>query len=179
MVVTRVVFETHSWSEDNEQGRASGWHDCDLSPRGRDLAAELGARRRADAFEVVLVSDLRRARETAEIAFAGSDLPLLHDWRLRECDYGELNGRPAATVHDAVGGPHDRYPGGESWAEAVARVGAVLDDVSRRWPGARVLIVGHMSSYWALEHRCHGLPLASIGQPFDWQLGWEYDLTAP
>ncbi len=22
-----IVFETHSWSEDNERGAASGWHD--------------------------------------------------------------------------------------------------------------------------------------------------------
>ena len=101
---------------------------------------------------------------------------MLHDWRLRECDYGDLNGRSAAAVRDAVDGAHGRYPGGESWADAVARVDAVLDDVTRRWPGARVLIIGHMSSYWALEHRCRGLPLEAIGQPFDWQLGWEYDL---
>ncbi len=128
---------------------------------------------------MVLVSDLRRAAETAEVAFTGTAVPVLHDWRLRECDYGDLNGMPATSVHAAVSGPHDRYPSGESWAEAVMRVDAVLDDITERWPGSRVLIIGHMSSYWALERRCHGLPLESIGRPFDWQHGWEYDLAVP
>lgn len=43
-----IVFETHSWSEDNDNGRASGWNHSSLSPKGRALAAELGDRRRDD-----------------------------------------------------------------------------------------------------------------------------------
>ncbi len=176
--MTPIVFETHSSSEDNERGVASGWNHGALSPRGRLLAEELGVRRRADGIDVVLVSDLRRAAETAAIAFEGTTVPVLRDWRLRECDYGELNGRPAGEVHARVAGVHDRYPGGESWAEAVARVGGVLDDVGRRWTGRRVLLIGHMSVYWTLEHRLHGLPLEAIGGRFDWQEGWEYELPA-
>ncbi len=116
MPVTRIVFETHSWSEDNERGLASGWGRCALSSRGRALAAELGRRRRSDGIDVVLASDLPRAAETARIAFDGSPVPVLLDWRLRECDYGDLNGTPAESVHAAVRGTRDRYPGGESLA---------------------------------------------------------------
>ncbi|WP_432990951.1 histidine phosphatase family protein [Dactylosporangium sp. CA-233914] len=47
---------------------ASGWLPGQLSSRGRGLAAELG-RRRKGAVDVVLTSDLRRAVETAELAF--------------------------------------------------------------------------------------------------------------
>ena len=82
----QIVFETHSWSEDNEAGLASGWRHSRLSARGRELAAELGARRRDDGIQAVFCSDLKRAAETAEIAFAGADIPILLDWRLRECD---------------------------------------------------------------------------------------------
>src|SRR5690349_20860940 len=85
---TVIVFETHSWSEDNDRGTATGWLPGRLSERGRRLAAELGQRRRDDGIAAVFASDLRRAAETAEIAFAGSDIPVLLDWRLRECDYG-------------------------------------------------------------------------------------------
>jgi alpha-ribazole phosphatase/probable phosphoglycerate mutase len=42
------------------------------------------------------VSDLKRAIETVEVAFAGSGIPVLIDWRLRECDYGQLNGAAGA-----------------------------------------------------------------------------------
>jgi 2,3-bisphosphoglycerate-dependent phosphoglycerate mutase len=38
----------------------------------------------------VFSSDLARAVDTVDIAFAGYVVPVLLDWRLRECDYGEL-----------------------------------------------------------------------------------------
>jgi broad specificity phosphatase PhoE len=173
---TQIVFETHSWSADNDRGHATGWGHGALSPKGRALAVELGSRRRSDDLDLVLVSDLRRAVETAEIAFAGSEIPVLHDWRLRECNYGELNGQPASLVHDAVESVHERYPGGESWVDALQRVRGVLDDIAARWPGRRVLIIGHMSAYWALEHYLHHLPLELIGRDFRWREGWEYEL---
>jgi 2,3-bisphosphoglycerate-dependent phosphoglycerate mutase len=91
----KLVFETHSISEDNERGFASGWSHSRLSDRGRHLAQELGRRRVDDGIEAVFSSDLRRAAETAQIAFAESVIPVLLDWRLRECDYGDLNGGPS------------------------------------------------------------------------------------
>jgi 2,3-bisphosphoglycerate-dependent phosphoglycerate mutase len=61
---------------------------------------QLGQRRRKDGITTVFTSDLRRAAQTADIAFGATDLPVLHDWRLRECDYGFRNGAPAAELHD-------------------------------------------------------------------------------
>jgi broad specificity phosphatase PhoE len=98
-MVTQIVFETHSISEDNDRGVASGWRESRLSARGRLLARRLGERRCADGIQAVFTSDLRRAAETARIAFEGSSMPILYDWRLRECDYGEKSGRPATEVH--------------------------------------------------------------------------------
>ena len=50
----------------------------------------LGARRRHDGIDAVFTSDLWRAIETTMIAFADTPLPILYDWRLRECDYGQV-----------------------------------------------------------------------------------------
>ena len=69
-----LIFETHSISVDNERGVATGWLDGELSEEGRRLAAKLGERRRD--VDVVYVSDLGRAVETAEIAFGGTDIPV-------------------------------------------------------------------------------------------------------
>lgn len=84
---------------DNELGRATGWLPGELSAQGRIQARELGSRRRDDGIAAVFSSDLARAIETASIAFEGSGIPVLHDWRLRECDYGQLNGMPAEEMH--------------------------------------------------------------------------------
>jgi len=173
-----IVFETHSWSEDNDRGIATGWLPGRLSTRGRTLAAELGERRRNNNIASVFTSDLRRAVETADIAFEGTGVPVLHDWRLRECDYGTGNGTPSAVLHqrrlDYLDQP---YPGGESWRQAVQRVGRFLDDVPMRWNGQRVLVIGHVATRWALDHLLNGVPLEElVVQDFDWREGWEYQL---
>jgi alpha-ribazole phosphatase/probable phosphoglycerate mutase len=175
----QIVFETHSWSEDNEQGIASGWHDSQLSERGRVSARELGERRRADGIAAVFTSDLGRAVETARIAFEDSSLPVLCDWRLRECDYGEWNGTLAAEVHRQRRPYLDEpYPGGESWRQAVERVGRFLPDLRLRWEAARVLVIGHVATRWALDHLLDGRSLEELVEAdFGWREGWEYRMT--
>jgi 2,3-bisphosphoglycerate-dependent phosphoglycerate mutase len=173
-----IVFETHSVTEDNEAGRATGWLPGRLSERGRGLARELGRRRAGDGIAAVLCSDLRRAVETAEIAFGGSAVPVLLDWRLRECDYGALNGMPAADMH---AGRRDHldvpYPGGETWRQAVTRAGRFLADLPLRWEGQRVVVIGHVATRWALDHVLRGVPVEDLmAEDFAWRPGWSYTL---
>lgn len=172
-----VVFETHSTSEDNEAGVATGWLPGRLSATGREQAVELGGRRRDDV-DMVFCSDLARAVETVEIAFGGSGIPVLLDWRLRECDYGDRNGAPAAEMHahrhEHIEVP---YPNGESWGQAVARVGWFVRDLAARFDGARVVVVGHVATRWGLAAAIDGAPLeALVAAPFEWQPGWEHRL---
>ena len=178
-VGTTIVFETHSLTEDNERGVATGWLPGTLSLKGRELAAELGARRSDDGLSAVFTSDLARAAETTAIAFGSTNLPVLQDWRLRECDYGELNGAPGGEVHD------DRrrwldvpYPGGESWRQAVQRVAGFLTDVPTRWDGERILVIGHIATRFALDHHLGRVPLEDlVDTDFEWRTGWEYRLV--
>ena len=174
----QIVFETHSISEDNERGIATGWHDGRLSERGRILAGELGARRRHDGIQTVFTSDLGRAVETARIAVAQTAMPILADWRLRECDYGSLNGQPAADLHrDRRRYLDTPYPGGESWRQAIQRVGRFLADLPLRWADARVLVIGHVATRWAFDHLLDGVALEDlIAADFGWREGWEYRL---
>src|SRR5262245_47918044 len=118
-----IVFETHALTEDNERGIATGWLPGQLSTRGRENAAQMGQRRRDDGISAVFTSDLRRAAQTAEIAFGATDIPILCDWRLRECDFGQRNGTPTADILDDREQHIDKpYPGGESHRQAVHRV---------------------------------------------------------
>ena len=136
-----IVYETHSISVDNERGVATGWLDGELSERGRELALELGRRRRDDDLAVVFSSDLRRAVETAEIAFGGSGIPIRLDARLRECNYGELNGAPVARIESERSRRIDEpYPGGESYRDCVVRMSELLDDLAPEYDGKRVLL---------------------------------------
>ena len=174
----RVVYETHATSEDNERGIATGWFGGRLSQAGSGQARELGERRRDDGLDLVVASDSNRAVETARLAFVGSGIPLRLDWRLRECDYGELNGMPRALL-DGERALHvdEPWPGGESWRQAVERVRGFLDDLRAAHDGERVLLIGHIATRWALEHLVAGVPLEQLAvEEFRWQPGWEYEL---
>jgi 2,3-bisphosphoglycerate-dependent phosphoglycerate mutase len=174
-----IVCETHSTTTDNESGIATGGLPGQLSVTGEQLAAELGRRRTGDGISSVFCSDLARATQTAAIAFAGSGIPVLADWRLRECDYGELNGAPAALVQGQRAKRLDLpYPGGESWRQAVARISWFLGDLPRRWAGQRVLVIGHVATRWGLDHSLRGIPLEELAAAdVPWQPGWEYLLN--
>ncbi|HEY7148837.1 MAG TPA: histidine phosphatase family protein [Gaiellaceae bacterium] len=173
-----LVYETHSTSTHNEAGIATGWLDGELSEHGREQARALGDRRRDDGLAVVYTSDLRRAIETADIAFAGRDLTRRQDPRLRECNYGELNGHPVAEI-DALRPSRvdEPYPGGESYRDVVARTRLFLTDLLAERDGARVLVIAHAANRWSLQHLLGGEPLEQlVAAPFEWQEGWEYAL---
>jgi 2,3-bisphosphoglycerate-dependent phosphoglycerate mutase len=168
--VIELWYETHSTTEDNLTGVNTGWLDGRLTAEGRQQALAMGERR-ADV-DVVVHSDLGRAVETASLAFPST--PRLADWRLRECDYGSMNG----VTHER--GSRARYleqayPGGESWREAVARNLRVLADLRPRWEGARVLLVGHAATRWAMLTHFEALRLEDlVVEDVPWQPGWSF-----
>jgi 2,3-bisphosphoglycerate-dependent phosphoglycerate mutase len=178
-VAIDLVFETHSTTVDNEQGRATGWLPGQLSERGRIQAQQLGHRRLDDGITAVFSSDLARAAQTASAAFGTSAIPVLYDWRLRECDYGQRNGMPVAELHAGRREHLDHpYPAGESWRQAVARAGRFLTDLPLRWNGQRILVIGHVATRWALDHFISGVPLEDLAeQDFAWQEGWDYPIS--
>lgn len=174
-----VVFETHALSEDNERGIATGWLPGRLCDRGRANAAEMGRRRGDDGIAAVFTSDLRRAAQTAEIAFSGNGIPILYDWRLRECDFGARNGSPAAEIKkDRLDYCQHPYPGGDGHEQAIARVAGFLADLPSRWSGRRVMLIGHLATYRGLEHVTRGSTVWElVAATFEWQAeGWEYRL---
>jgi broad specificity phosphatase PhoE len=172
-----IVFETHATSTDNDAGIATGWLEGELSETGRRQASELGARHR-DGFAAVFTSDLARAVQTAEIAFSGTDVPVHHDPRLRECNYGRLNGMPTSVLErERSRRADDPFPQGESYRDVVGRVDGFLADLSPGFEGARILVIGHAATRWALDNLLAGADLSDlVAAPFDWREGWHYTL---
>lgn len=178
-MAVELVYETHSISVDNERGIATGWHPGELSAEGRRLAHALGERRRNDGIDCVFTSDLRRAVETAQIAFDGSGVEIRQDARLRECNYGDLNGAPVGELDPRLRFIDRPYPGGESYRDCVEKMRSFLGDVASEFDGRRVLVIAHSAQRWALRHLLEGVALEElVDAPFDWQEGWEYVLAS-
>lgn len=169
-------YETHSTTLDNERGIATGWHPGALSAAGRDQAAMLGERLRQRQCDALFVSDLQRAVETARIAVAGIAIPVIVDARLREWNYGTLNGAPVAHVQAGrqrhIEAP---FPDGEALQDVVRRTASFLADLAKGWDGRRVVVIAHSANRWALAHLLERTDLAVlIKAPFAWQPGWRF-----
>jgi broad specificity phosphatase PhoE len=180
-MAVELVFETHAISQDNERGIATGWLPGALSDAGRREARKLGERRRADSIAAVFTSDLHRAVETAQIAFAGTGIPIFRDARLRECNYGAMNGMPVALVADQPLRRIDEpFPAGESYRQVVARIRSFLSNAAANYEEKRIVVIGHSATRWSLDHLINGIPLEDLmSAPFNWQPGWIYVLTQP
>jgi len=179
-MTVELVYETHSTSIDNERGVATGWLNGTLSTTGREQARALGRRRAEDGIVAVYSSDLGRAVETAAIAFRNSGIPMHQDARLRECNYGELNGAPVDEV-TAVRGLHvdEPFPGGESYRQVVERTREFIEDMAARHDGERIVVIAHSANRWALDHLVNGTPLEElVDAPFLWRDGWLYRVNA-
>ncbi len=172
----RIIFETHSTTTDNERGIATGWLPGELSAAGNEQARALGERRR-EGIDAVFVSDLARAVETAEVAFAGRAIPIYRDRRLRECNYGDRNGQPVAQLHqERLQHITKPWPGGQSYLEVAEGMKSFLQDLSVAWDGRTVLLIGHSATRWALDYLLKGIPLEDAIASPSWQPGWEYGL---
>lgn len=174
-----IWLATHATSEANEADIAAGLIDSPLSERGRQQARELRDRYGAQV-DAVVTGALRRARETAAIAFEGLPLVVTADARLDECDYGSWSGRPRRDM-DAACASHIEvpWPDGESYRDAIARHHAAFDDIARERPGGTVLVIGHYATWMALEHLAKGRPLVEVAaEERAWLPGWRYEYRA-
>lgn len=174
-----IYYSPHMTSVDNEAGRASGHADVPLSETGRRQARELGRHYAAIPVDIVIGSDLQRARATVDLAFGHRGVPLAFDARLRESDFGAMTQCPPDQLD------HERhvtepYPGGESYAMVVARVGAFLRDIMRSYDGKTIVVIGHRATKYALEYWCGDASLEAIVRtPWEWRdiPIWRYELT--
>ncbi len=168
----RIIFESHSTSEDNEKWIASGHLNPPLSEKGREQAIELGKRYASWVPDIILCSDLKRSSETADLAFP--HFPKIQSPFLREWNYGTYNGKSVEEVenlkHSHI---HDPFPEGESLDSTVVKILDFLDLQLTIYQN--ILIIAHRSTFYALEHRYNRRSLESlIRAPWTWRPGWVY-----
>ena len=131
--------------------------DVPLSENGEQQSVALG-RLLAGLDEpptYLWVSPYVRAQQTADLALetAGLDLPRVVDERLREREFGVLDGLTRQGItslfpeeserRKRIGKFYHRPPGGESWSDVLLRLRGALNDLALQAEGERVLLVAH------------------------------------
>lgn len=167
--MSRLVLLRHAEPEETARGRCYGTLDVGLSPGGHAHAERLAEGLEHLRVDAVYASPRRRALDTAAPIAASLGLAPTPDERLRELDFGELEGRTydeiAATrpelYHAWMTKPTAvRFPGGESYADLRGRAVAACEEIRRRH--ARALVVTHGGVVRAVLAEWLSLPAESI-----------------
>jgi alpha-ribazole phosphatase len=169
--VTRLVLIRHGETDWNTEGRYQGHTDVPLNTRGREQAEAMAEALKDWPLQAIYTSDLKRARDTAEILAAATGAPMHMDPRLREIDLGEWEGRLSADIQRTDGDllarrradPLDTFPsGGEGVRQVMARVVPLLDEIARQHPDSQVALVSHGTTLAAIKVHLLHLPLERL-----------------
>jgi broad specificity phosphatase PhoE len=149
----RLILVRHGETGGNPSARLQGRTDLPLSEIGRAQARAAGQALRADALDMLVASDMKRASETADI-IAGcraAPVPVVRDPRLREVDLGLWEGMTPDEVRRAFPGELERWvvdpqvtpAEGEPSAPVRGRVSGFVTELLSSRPDT-VLIVAHL-----------------------------------
>jgi len=149
----QIVLVRHGATDWNLQGRCQGSSDRDLSEVGLRQAEQISELFSREKIHAIYSSNLRRARQTAELISRPHDLPVRIEDRVRELDHGELEGLTFNEIKTRYGEFLTRWrsepaeihvPSGERLADVAERAWNGLNEIARRHGQAeRVLVVSH------------------------------------
>lgn len=178
----KITYFVHGTTYDNEAGISSGWKDVDISEKGIEQSKALTDQVKDKKFDVVFCSDLKRATHSAELSFR-EIYPIVQDSRLRECNYGDYNGKPSEEVEPLQEKMiFDRFPNGESYEDVRIRIADFLSDLKKNHDGKHIAIVAHKAPQLALDMLLNGKTWEQAfnedwRKTHSWQPGWEYTLS--
>lgn len=176
-----ITYFVHGTTTDNEKEISSGWKDVELSKLGVEQSIRLKDQIDLKEFNVVFCSDLRRAVDSAKLTF-GDVVPIKIDPRLRECNYGNLNGKPSNIVEPIqeknIESP---FPNGESYEDVKKRILEFLVDIEKKYDGKHIAIVAHKAPQLALDVLIKDMSWEEAfandwRKTKSWKPGWEYIL---
>ncbi|RYY93603.1 MAG: histidine phosphatase family protein [Comamonadaceae bacterium] len=150
--MTELVLIRHGETEMNRELRFQGHVNVALNAIGLEQARRLAARMTGEQADAVYVSDLLRARQTAEPIAATLALDPLIEAGLREQGFGRVDGMRVDDIkaqHPEAWEGWLRFdedfsmPEGESTRQFHARVMDAVQRLVATHPGQRLVVVTH------------------------------------
>jgi probable phosphoglycerate mutase len=150
--VTRLFLVRHGATVWHAENRYAGITDVALDARGHVQAEHLAAWASKAGLTAIWCSPLTRARETAAPAARAAELDPRIDERLREIDFGQVEGKTISEAEQLFPEEIRRFkadpvtypmPGGEDPHQAARRVVSALREIASTHPHGHVLVVAH------------------------------------
>lgn len=144
LIMTIIGLIRHGITDWNTEGKAQGHSDIPLNEQGRQQAQLLSERMKGETWDYIYASDLGRAIETASAVSKVTGIEVITDERLREMNCGLIEGTTEADRVKKWGYGWSRLElGMESHEDVMTRGLAVLNDIAKRHPNQKVLVVSH------------------------------------
>ena len=173
----KIIYFVHGTTTDNEQHKSTGQNPGILSELGINQSIELRNKINLDEIDFVICSDLQRAIDSANLTFENSK-KIIQDERIRECNYGDLNGKDSALVLDEE---HIDIPfsNGESMKDVEKRLRDFCQYLLDNYNNKTIALVAHKAPQLALEVITKNITWEeAIDKDWrktkSWQPGWEY-----
>lgn len=167
----RLLLVRHGETESNVARTYTGWTNTPLSPRGREQAQAVAERLASFPVGAVYASDLDRAAQTAAEIASVHRLPVTLDPRLRERNYGLLEGMEFQAARERfpkLFPEPDRYaadctlPEGESVPDVRERIASFVGDMAHCGRRGTIVIVSHAGAIRMFLGALLDLPLQAI-----------------
>ncbi len=175
---TKIIYFVHGTTYDNASKKCSGWKQVELNELGKEQAKNLRNVTSDIKFDIIFTSDLIRAIDSANIAFP--NVNRIQDKRLRECNYGDLDGQDKNLIiyenHIDVA-----FPNGESLKDVEKRVCEFVNYIKEEYAGKTIGIVAHRAPQLALEVIIKKMTWEEANKNDwrkrdAWQPGWVYEI---
>ncbi|MCR4328813.1 MAG: class I tRNA ligase family protein [Patescibacteria group bacterium] len=148
----------HGLAESNIRTIHSGYMEndpIDLVEKGVQQAEEMAKHlKKGGGVDLIVSSDVRRTKHTAEIVAKILGCPVEYDARLREWNLGIWNGKPCEGLHHKL--PFEKRwteapEGGETWTDLQARMVEAVKDINQKHKNTRILIISHGDPLWLVR----------------------------
>ncbi len=150
---TQFGLLRHGLTVWNEEKRIQGRLDSPLCEAGREYIHNFIPTLKKYQWQRILASDLGRVQQTVAIINKVLNLPVSHDKRLREINWGAWEGLRLADVKTEYAaelrqqekkGWDFQAPEGESRRAVLHRTQAALLEAAAQWQGENILVVCHL-----------------------------------
>ncbi|WP_282942566.1 histidine phosphatase family protein [Paenibacillus sp. RC67] len=143
--MTTITFVRHGITDHNIEQRAQGHTQNPLNETGRVQAALVARRLSDEPWDVFISSDLKRARETAEIISDATGKPVdFFDERLREMDRGKIADTIESERIERWGTNWRLLDMGQETHESMRSRGMrFIEDIASQFEDKKILVVTH------------------------------------